>query len=185
MVSSSEITINAHYNDSIFVFFNIDTTLDKQETNMKASIFDELSSLINFNKQKYIPDSINLHWENHKGHFIKKIPYESGNYSHTFNKIKSSSIKLTFSHIGYKTKEIELKLPHNELLIIKMDESFFSMDEIVITSTRTEKLHKDVPIATEVINKKEIETSGALNVADLLSQRSGVSMSTSVEAQVY
>ena len=55
------------------------------------------------------------------------------------------------------------------------------MDELVITSTRTKKIHKDVPIATEVINKKEILTSGALNVSDLLSQRSGMSISTSVE----
>ena len=32
-----------------------------------------------------------------------------------------------------------------------------------------------------VINKKEIQTSGALNVSELLSQRSGMSISTSVE----
>ena len=95
--------------------------------------------------------------------------------------IKNDKIKVTFSHIGYQTIEKELLLPQNKPLIINMEETFFSMDELVITSTRTKKIHKDVPIATEVINKKEILTSGALNVSDLLSQRSGMSISTSVE----
>ena len=55
------------------------------------------------------------------------------------------------------------------------------MDELVVTATRTKKLHKNVPIATEVINKSEIKRSGATNIADLLAQRSGVSLQTSVE----
>ena len=95
--------------------------------------------------------------------------------------LNHNKIKLTFSHIGYQTIEKEISLPQEEELIIKMKETFFSMDELVITSTRTKKIHKNVPIATEIINKKEIQTSGALNVSDLLSQRSGISMSTSVE----
>ena len=82
--------------------------------------------------------------------------------------IKTDKIKVTFSHIGYQTIERELLLPQNNPLIINMEETFFSMDELVITSTRTKKIHKDVPIATEVINKKEILTSGALNGSDLL-----------------
>ena len=59
------------------------------------------------------------------------------------------------------------------------------MDELVVTATRTNKLHKEVPIATEVINKSDIKKSGASNVAELLSLRSGVSIQTSVEGGLY
>ena len=104
---------------------------------------------------------------------------QDGNF--LINNINSDKIKIIFSHIGYQSIEKEIILPQNNPLMITMEETFFSMDELVITSTRTKKIHKDVPIATEVINKKEIQTSGALNVSDLLSQRSGMSMSTSVE----
>ena len=55
------------------------------------------------------------------------------------------------------------------------------MEQLVVTGTRSKKLYKDTPIATEVISRKDIENSSALNIADLLSQRSGVSLQTSVE----
>ena len=54
------------------------------------------------------------------------------------------------------------------------------MDELVVTGTRTEKFRSEAPISTEVINKKEIQNSGARNIAELLSQRAGVSLQTSV-----
>ena len=56
-----------------------------------------------------------------------------------------------------------------------------TMNELVVTATRTKKLHDNVPIATEIITKNDIENSGSRNIADLLSQRSGVSLQTSVE----
>ena len=59
--------------------------------------------------------------------------------------------------------------------------NFIKMDELVVTATRTNKLHRNVPIATELILKSEIERSGARTIAELLSQRSGVSLQTSVE----
>ena len=55
------------------------------------------------------------------------------------------------------------------------------MEKLVVTGTRSKKLHNDTPIATEVINRKEIENSGTRNMAELLSQRAGVSLQTSVE----
>jgi len=55
------------------------------------------------------------------------------------------------------------------------------MNELVVTGTRTKKIHDNVPIATEVISQDDINNSGARNIADLLSQRAGVSLQTSVE----
>ena len=102
-----------------------------------------------------------------------------------FSNLESGPLTLIFSHIGYKTKKIQLTTPYNEPLIIMLEESFFKMDAVVVTSTRTKKLHRDVPIATEVINGKDIQMSGALNLSDLLTQRSGVNISTSVEGSIH
>jgi len=51
----------------------------------------------------------------------------------------------------------------------------------VVTSTRSGYLLRDVPVATEVIGKKEITESGATTVNELLQQRAGVSTSTNVD----
>ena len=66
-------------------------------------------------------------------------------------------------------------------LTIEMNETLIQLDDVVITSTRTGYLLRDVPIATEVIGSKEIDDSGAITVGELLSQRSGVSSSLNVD----
>ena len=45
-----------------------------------------------------------------------------------------------------------------------------SMDELVITATRTRKLLKDSPILTRVVNRKDIELADATDLRDLLQQ---------------
>ena len=45
-----------------------------------------------------------------------------------------------------------------------------SMDELVITATRTRKLLKDTPILTRVVNRKDIELADATDLRDLLQQ---------------
>lgn len=103
---------------------------------------------------------------------------ESGAFH--FTMIMDKKAKLQVSHIGYTSSSIPLN-GSTEDLIIALDETFFELEDVVVTSTRTEKLHRYVPVATEVISKKDIIDSGAMNVAELLSSRSGVSLQTSVD----
>ena len=90
-------------------------------------------------------------------------------------------VELTVSHIGFKaqTKLFDKKNIDEIKFILKRE--FIKMSELVVTGTRTQKLHDNVPIATEVISQDDINNSGAQNIADLLSQRAGVSLQTSVE----
>ena len=85
------------------------------------------------------------------------------------------------AHIGYQTLYQTIAKNSSIDIDLALKKTFIKMDELVVTATRTKKLHKNVPIATEVINKSEIKRSGATNIADLLAQRSGVSLQTSVE----
>ena len=62
-----------------------------------------------------------------------------------------------------------------------MNETLIQLNNIVVTSTRSGYLLRDVPVATEVIGKKEITESGATTVNELLQQRAGVSTSTNVD----
>ena len=49
----------------------------------------------------------------------------------------------------------------------------YSLGEVVVTATRTQKKDVDVPAATEVITADEIKQSGAANVSDILSKVDG------------
>jgi len=90
-------------------------------------------------------------------------------------------VTVDISHIGFQKERIIIQEKITDNLLIELKKLFIEMDELVVTATRTKKVHKDVPIATQVINKSEILRSGTTNVAELLSQRSGVSLQTSVE----
>ena len=54
----------------------------------------------------------------------------------------------------------------------------YSLDEIVVTATRTEKRDVDVPMSTDVITREEIERSGAQNVSQIIQKVNGVSFAS-------
>ena len=87
---------------------------------------------------------------------------------------------LAFSHIAFNNYYQNFDSSQSGLTI-KMKETLIQLDDIVITSTRNGYLLRDVPIATEVIGKKEIDESGANTISELLQQRAGVSTSTNVD----
>lgn len=54
----------------------------------------------------------------------------------------------------------------------------YSLDEIVVTATRTEKRDVDVPMSTDIITRTEIERSGAQNAAQIIQKVNGVSFAS-------
>lgn len=87
---------------------------------------------------------------------------------------------LEISHIGYENKVLQTEIPGNKKLVIQIKETFFEMGDVVITATRTPKILQNVPVATEVITQNDVLGSGARDMGELLSLRSGVSVSSSV-----
>jgi len=90
--------LNIHYNDSTSVIFNIENIINTESK--EVPLLKRLSSLISFNQEDYIPDSIILNWKNHEGHFVKKIGSTNGIFSYHFNNIKSN----TNYWISYESK---------------------------------------------------------------------------------
>ena len=104
---------------------------------------------------------------------------ESGSFS--ISNVAQGEYNLLVSAIGFsETLEI-VKVPLESPLEIWLMETFFQMEEVVVTGTRTEKIHAEAPIATEIISKQDILDSGARDVGELLDERAGISMSESVE----
>ncbi|MFQ6606120.1 MAG: TonB-dependent receptor domain-containing protein [Fidelibacterota bacterium] len=95
--------------------------------------------------------------------------------------VPQGKYSLQVSAIGYEEARLTVSVPQKEPLEIRLKETFFQMGSVVVTGTRTGKIHQNAPIATEVISRYEIDQSGALDLGELLDQRSGVSVSTSVE----
>ena len=89
-------------------------------------------------------------------------------------------IYLQISHIGYQSINKVIDAKPDESLTVYLTQMAIEMDELVVTATRSRRFRNEAPIATEVISRTDIENSGSRNVAELLSQRAGVSLQTSV-----
>jgi len=97
---------------------------------------------------------------------------ESGNFEIT--QIPSGSCHVEVYADGYMDYSSDpfvlkqSKLSYEVILIKKITR------EIVVTATRTPKLYDETPVKTEVITLKDIEKKAAANLAETLSQTTGV-----------
>ncbi|MFH1853068.1 MAG: TonB-dependent receptor [Candidatus Neomarinimicrobiota bacterium] len=99
----------------------------------------------------------------------------------TIGGLPTGTYAIFVSHIAYENKRLSVKAEHGDPLIIKLSETFFQLGEVVVTGTRTEKIHQNVPVTTEIISRKDIDDSGTLDLGELLNQRAGVATTASVE----
>ena len=75
---------------------------------------------------------------------------------------------ITFKHIAYKNKTINLDSRTKDLKIIVLEQNFLSNNEIVITSRLKETKIKDSPILIHIINENEIKETSHSNIEELI-----------------
>ena len=96
----------------------------------------------------------------------------------------NNAVTLVLSFIGYKEKFINIKEGNNIDDVFYLIEDGNSLNEVVVTGTRTPRVLKDAPILTRVISSDDIQKSDATNIADLLqSELPGIEFSYSMDQQ--
>lgn len=103
---------------------------------------------------------------------------KQGHYQLDISKIESGSYKVGANYIGYHDHYVNIEIPvigNNEIDFI-LKESALTMDQIVVTGTRSERLLKHAPVTTQVIKKETITESGAADLSELLTQVTGASV---------
>ena len=97
---------------------------------------------------------------------------ENGYFNFTLSE-NFEKVNLEFSHIAFETVQWSGEI--GDVININMKESLLKLDEIVITGTKSPISLSDVPVYTEIINNKEIRSSCAMTVGELVEERAGVS----------
>ena len=88
---------------------------------------------------------------------------------------------LTASMIGYKKTTKKIKVFANKIVHVDfyLQQTVLKGDMVVVTATKTKHLLKDVPVATSVITRREIETANFSTVQQALRYLSGVQVNES------
>ena len=87
----------------------------------------------------------------------------------------SEKSQIAISYVGYKTLIDTINPGESNTYYLQPD--IFNMEQVVVTATRTEKALKNVPILTELISKRQLETTGAVTVQDALEELPGIEFS--------
>ncbi len=86
-----------------------------------------------------------------------------------FNKIKPGTYTLRVSLLGYETIEQTISVKTSIInVFFSLRESNINLNEVVVTGTRSEKLIKNVPVMTQVINARQMLNLGITSVTGAL-----------------
>jgi outer membrane receptor for ferrienterochelin and colicins len=91
--------------------------------------------------------------------------------------IPAGEYTLVATYIGYKltdSQTISINVNEEIRCDLEMEEEIYQAENIVVTGTRSKRLVKDSPVATEVIHADEIMNLGAKNVGEVLEERAGI-----------
>ncbi len=108
-----------------------------------------------------------------KGRVIGTISGTNGNFSLKVN--DAPPIMLTFSFVGYASKELEITDANTSGLEMKLSEQTILGQEVVVSASRMEESILSSPVTIEKIGLLEIKQSSAPDFYDALSNLKGVS----------
>lgn len=101
-----------------------------------------------------------------KGTTIGAGTNAQGEFAIALRKFGSQVLRISF--VGYKTQEYTWNGDESAVVTIRLQEARNSMDEVVITGTRTPKPLKEAPVLTRVISQREIEQINPIDFQSLL-----------------
>jgi len=146
----------------LFLFFCL-TAISQEKTD--AMLFGDVKS-----SGKHIP-FVNIIV---KGTNMGTLTDATGHYK--LANLPIGKVTVIAQALGYKTreKEVEMKAGQVTELFFELEEDALQLEQVVVTGTRTKHHIKDVPVRTEVITSKEIETKNACNLYQALEGTPGI-----------
>lgn len=78
--------------------------------------------------------------------------------------------RLEVSYLGFVTQTFVLRADGGKRHTLRLEPDVASLEQVVVTATRTPKALKDAPVVTRLITSKDIEKVDATNVQDLLTE---------------
>jgi iron complex outermembrane receptor protein len=77
-------------------------------------------------------------------------------------------LKLTFSHIGYQSKTIELDINQNKLVNISLNTNSSELNLLVVSASKFKQKIEEVTVSMDVIDYKLIESKNCITLSDLI-----------------
>jgi hemoglobin/transferrin/lactoferrin receptor protein len=109
------------------------------------------------------------------------ISYGSFAYSNTeglysLSGLNTGKYQIKVSSLGYKSFSTEIEITSNQVKDFSLTPSAIELDEVVVSTNRTENYLRNSPFAESVIGKEEIQVRPSVSLPDILQNEPGVSL---------
>ncbi|TAD95030.1 MAG: TonB-dependent receptor [Bacteroidetes bacterium] len=91
--------------------------------------------------------------------------------------VGKQTLEITF--VGYDIQKVEIQVEQGKItdLTLKLSESFFMGEEVVVSATRRPEKLTEAPAAMSIITAKEISQNSSLGLIDMYSKMQGIEFS--------
>ncbi|NTW26090.1 MAG: TonB-dependent receptor, partial [Lentimicrobium sp.] len=90
--------------------------------------------------------------------------------------LKSGSVKISISYLGYETIHLSIILVkgENSLPLIQLKPESLNMDEVIVTATRTDNYILNTPVRVNLISLKQLNNIPVQNIDEVLKYAPGI-----------
>lgn len=82
-------------------------------------------------------------------------------------------LRLLTQAMGYEQKNMEIFSAEKEVKIV-LKEKAARLNEVVVSATRSQRSVADLPMPVQVVNRQQIQETGAMRITDLLREQAGL-----------
>lgn len=109
---------------------------------------------------------------------LNKFTTSSEHGYFSLDDLPNGTFRITFSHIGYKTKTEEITLNNslNYEIVVELEKKIIQLGEAIISSSKREELIKNVSLPLELISKDKLNFAYEITISDLLKKETGLSV---------
>ncbi len=107
---------------------------------------------------------------------LNYVTYTNNDGYYILTHLDSGSYNIKISNLGYKSISTEIIIESNREQNFSLIPSVIELDEVVVSTNRTENYLRNSPFAESLIGKEEIQKRPSVSLPDILQNEPGVSL---------
>ena len=105
------------------------------------------------------------------------MTYTNGDGEYSINQLSEGVYDIKISSLGYKPISLKIKIDSAITFTnFSMEQSLIEMDEVLVSTNRTEDYLRNSPFAELIVDKEEIQIKPSVSLPDILQNEPGISL---------
>jgi len=104
------------------------------------------------------------------------VAYSNAEGYYSITKLSAGKYQIKVSSLGYNSVSTEVEINSDDVKDFALTPSPIELDEVVVSTNRTENYLRNSPFAESIVGKEEIQTRSTMSLPDILQNEPGVSL---------